>query len=559
VRPANVTELETQTMRRLMDAGQALVAHLDLERVLEDLLGIAIEVTGAQYAAIGVLDSDRIHLARFLTRGVDPETHAAIGDLPRGRGVLGVLITEPRPLRLADVGTHPRSYGFPSGHPVMRSFLGVPITIRGEAWGNLYLTEKAEGAEFSTADEEAAIALASWSAIAIENARLYEDAHARRQDLERAVLRLEATTAIARAVGTETDLNRVLDLIGKRARALVEARSLLLLLAEGDGLIVAAAAGQVDARAVGTRIPTATSTLGGILAQGRTERIGDLATRFGLEDESLGVIGAETALLVPLIYRGTSIGVLAAFDRMEGQPGFRDDDETLLEGFAATAATAVATAQGVERERLRHSLRAAEAERRRWARELHDETLQSLAGLRLLLSSGLRSDDPQASVDASREAVDQLSQEIENLRRLITELRPAALDDLGLGPAIESLVERAATTQGLETALTLELGDDRLPLELETAVYRVVQEALGNAVRHAGATRVAIRVERTFTSVEMEVTDDGGGFDPAQVTSGFGIVGMHERAALADGRLDVDSSPDGTSVRGSFPLPAATR
>lgn len=546
-----MTDLDTATMRRLMDAGQALVAHLDLERVLEELLEIAADVTAAQYAAIGVLAEDRVHLARFLTRGVDPETHAAIGDLPRGRGVLGVLITEPRPLRLADVGEHPRSYGFPSGHPVMRSFLGVPILIRGEAWGNLYLTEKEGGDEFSPADEEAAMALAAWSAIAIENARLYEDAQARRQDLERAVLRLEATTAIARAVGTETDLDRVLDLIGKRARALVEARSLLLLLADGDELVVAASAGQVDSRAVGTRIPTATSTLGEVLTRGRTERISDLPSRFGLDDESLGVVGAETAMLVPLIYRRSSIGVLAAFDRMEGQPTFRDDDEMLLEGFAATAATAVATAQGVERERLRHSLRAAEAERRRWARELHDETLQSLGALRLLLSSGLRGDDPETAVEASREAVQQLTQEIESLRRLITELRPAALDELGLGPALESLAERAAVT----TQLRLELGDERLPRDLETSVYRVVQEALSNAAKHAGAQLVRIGVQRTYTTVEVEVADDGAGFDPDAPTEGFGLLGMRERAALADGRLEIVTSEAGTTVRAAFPIP----
>ena len=320
--------------------------------------------------------------------------------------------------------------------------------------------------------------------------------------------------------------------------------------------MVAASAGQVDRRAVGARIPRATSTLGGVLANQRAERISDLPSRFGLDDESLGVIGAETALLVPLLFRRTSIGVLAAFDRMEGEPGFLDDDEALLEGFAAAAATAVATAQGVGRERLRLSLRSAEAERKRWARELHDETLQSLGALRLILSSGLRSDDPQAAVAASRDAVEQLSREIESLRRLITELRPAALDDLGLGPALESLVERVQATEGLETEIRLELGDDRMPLELETAAFRVVQEALGNAVKHANARRVTLRVERTTTSLEVEVSDDGQGFELESPSEGFGLLGMRERAALADGGLHVVSSEAGTSVRATFPVPA---
>src|SRR4051812_14776620 len=258
--------LDEPTLRRLLDGGRALVAHLDVERVLDDLLEIARDVTRAQYAAIGVLDEDRRRLERFITRGIDEEGHRAIGDLPRGRGVLGVLIEQPHPLRLRDVGDHAQSYGFPTAHPVMRSFLGVPILIRGQAWGNLYLTEKEGADEFSEADEEAIVTLAGWAAVAIENARLYQTAEARRAELERAVRRLEATTVIARAVGMETDLDRVLELIVKRARALVEARSLVLMLADGEELVVAATAGQVDSRTVGARLPRRTTVAGEVLA-----------------------------------------------------------------------------------------------------------------------------------------------------------------------------------------------------------------------------------------------------------------------------------------------------
>src|SRR4051794_19807433 len=189
-----MSQLDDRTLRRLLDGGRSLVAHLDVERVLDDLLEIAAEVTGAQYAAIGVLDGQRRRLERFLTRGIDADGHRAIGDLPRGRGVLGVLIEEPHALRLRDVGDHAQSYGFPAGHPPMHTFLGVPIVIRGQAWGNLYLTEKAGGEEFTDADEEAIGALAGWAAVAIENARLYQSAEGRRADLENAVRRLEATT-----------------------------------------------------------------------------------------------------------------------------------------------------------------------------------------------------------------------------------------------------------------------------------------------------------------------------------------------------------------------------
>ena len=551
-----MSQLDEPTLRRLLDGGRALVAHLDVERVLDDLLEIAADVTTAQYAAIGVLDEQRTRLERFLTRGIDEEGHRAIGDLPRGRGVLGVIIDQPHPLRLRDVGDHPRSYGFPAGHPVMRSFLGVPILIRGQAWGNLYLTEKAGGEEFDEADEEAIVALAGWAAVAIENARLYQSAEARRTELERVVRRLEATTVIAHAVGTETDLSRVLELIVKRARALVEARSLVLLLAEGEELVVAATAGQVDSRTVGARLPRRTTVAGEVLASGRAERIGDVSTRLGLDDEGMGIVGAETGLMVPLVYRGGALGVLGAFDRLADEQDFGDDAEALLAAFAASAATAVATAQSVERERLRHSIEAAERERRRWARELHDETLQGLAALRVMLASGLRQGTPEALESAAREAVEHAAAEVANLRRLITELRPAALDQLGLGPAIESLVAGAGDTHAFETDLRVDLGGDRLSDDLETAIYRVVQEALTNVAKHAGASQVAVRIERAYTAIEVEIRDDGRGFDPAAPTGRLGMRGMRERAEAAGAAFEAQSAPgQGTIVRASMPLP----
>ena len=170
------------------------------------LLEVARELTGARYAAIGVLDERRERLERFLTAGIDEDTRRVIGQLPGGHGVLGVLIDQPQRLRLADVGAHPQSYGFPLAHPPMKTFLGVPILVEGQAWGNLYLTEKA-GGEFSEDDEEAAVVLADWAAIAISNARLYRAVRERRDELERAVRGLETTTEISRALGGETDLD----------------------------------------------------------------------------------------------------------------------------------------------------------------------------------------------------------------------------------------------------------------------------------------------------------------------------------------------------------------
>ena len=548
----HLAALDHARLASLLAAGRGLVSELRTDAVLEELLRLACDLTGARYAALGVLDQNRRELERFITHGVDEETRRAIGDLPRGRGILGVLIRDPRPLRLEHVGDHPESYGFPAGHPRMETFLGVPVSIRGEPWGNLYLTEKA-GGPFDDADEAAAVVLSDWAAIAIENARLHEDAARRREDAERAVRRLEATTVIARAVGTETDLDRVLELVVKRGRALVDARSVALLLLDGEELIAAAVAGQLSDGVTGGRLPLDGSAAGDVIRSGRAERVSDVPGRLRDVDGLLGVSDARTALLVPLLYRGRPLGVLAAFDRAGDAPGFDAEDERLLEAFAASAATAVATARSVAQDHLRLSISAAEQERRRWARELHDETLQGLAALQVLLGSGLRRGAPEAVEAAAREAVDLIGTEIANLRTLIAELRPAALDELGLAPAIESLVERLAAVEGVEVDAAIEVAT-RLDPEIETAAYRLVQEALTNIAKHARAERVRVRVAVEFEVLVIEVEDDGRGFNPSTPASGFGLVGMRERIQIAGGAIDLDSEPGRTRIRARLPL-----
>jgi signal transduction histidine kinase len=297
----------------------------------------------------------------------------------------------------------------------------------------------------------------------------------------------------------------------------------------------------------------ADSVAGEVLRSGRPERIADVSVRLGLQDEQLGIAGAETALLVPLRYRDRALGVLCAFDRLDEEPEFGDREEDLLLSFAASAATAVATAKSVEAERLRHSLRSAEQERSRWARELHDETLQGLAALGVLLSSGLRAGGT-ALEQAARQATEQLSTEIANLRALITELRPAALDQLGLEAALEGLGRRSGDVEGLEVGLDLQLREDVLDPELKTAVYRLVQEALTNVSKHARAGRVDVTVEQGPDALRVRVADDGRGFDAAEPTGGFGLEGMRERAALMGGELEIATSSAGTVVSAAFPL-----
>ena len=521
--------LDAERLRRLLSAGRSLVAELDLESVLDRVLEIAREVTGARYAALGVLDERRTELERFLTAGVDEETHRAIGELPRGRGILGVLIEEPRPLRLSSVGSDPRSYGFPPGHPPMETFLGVPVLIRGEVWGNLYLTDRADGEPFSEADEEAIRVLADWAAIAIENARLYEGVARRREELERAVRRLEATTTIARAVGGETDLSRVLELIVKRGRALVDAKGVLILLRDEGELVVAATAGEVRGDVQGTRIASPATSL-----------------------EALG-FDPEGTLTVPLTFRGQSLGVLAALGR-RGGGSLDSEDERLLGSFAASAATAVATARTVESQRLRDAIQGAEEERRRWARELHDDTLQGLGALRLVLASGRRGEDPDRLRAAVDDAIGQLDEEIEGLRSLIRELRPAALDELGPRAAIAGLAARTSARHGVEVVTDVRLAPGvRHAPEVETTLYRIIQEALTNAVKDAAAERVEVGVTGEDGRLRIRVADDGQGFDPSKAPVGFGLTGMRERVALLGGELEISSSASGSAVVATLP------
>jgi signal transduction histidine kinase len=218
----------------------------------------------------------------------------------------------------------------------------------------------------------------------------------------------------------------------------------------------------------------------------------------------------------------------------------------------------VHTAQSVAAERLRESMAASEEERRRWARELHDETLQALGGLRVVLSSALRRGSPDGLAAAVRDAVDQISSEIENLRNLITELRPAALDEIGLQPALVSLAARVADAEGLSVKTRFDLGRGaqvRLVTELETTIYRLVQEALTNVAKHAQAKHVAVNVSKDDGRVEVVVRDDGIGFEPQRPRSGFGLPGMRERVALAGGTLEVLSAPgNGTTIHVSLPF-----
>ncbi len=538
------------------------MGELDVEAVLNRVLLSARELTGARYAALGVLSSSRTELERFLTLGIDESEREVIGALPRGRGVLGELIEHPTALRLNDISEHPRSYGFPHGHPPMSSFLGVPILIDGTPFGNLYLTEKRNGEQFSDADQEAVQMLSELAGFAIDHARRYTGTLEHRDELQRTVAALNATTQIARAVGAETDLDVILELVAKRGRALVDARLLVIELVQQGRLTVAAGAGELPAGLLGRQVPLGDSAASAALRTRRAQRLQEPLTRARFDEHGLGTLDvhASGGLLVPLVFQNHSYGVLVAIDRLHDGPEFTSDDERLLEAFAASAATAVATAQSVASERQRQRLTAAEAERQRWARELHDDTLQSLSALRVGLSTAKRSGKPEALEQAVASAIDHLDEGITNLRALITDLRPASLDELGAAAAIQALCERAER-QGVAIDVSIDLAyeqgraGERHSSEVETAMYRIVQEALSNAAKHGHAKRAVVEVHEDETDIHVSVRDDGLGFDTSEQTEGFGLLGMHERAHLLEGSLRVSSQPgSGATIEASFPI-----
>jgi PAS domain S-box-containing protein len=386
------------------------------------------------------------------------------------------------------------------------------------------------------------------------------------EELRRAVRRLEAATEIAHAIGGETELEAVLDAIVDRGRALIEANGLVVMLTEGDALVVAATAGNVDERIRGMKVDLAGLT-GAAVRTLRPQRVDQMKGIPVMPGRPIRAPGhASAAIVVPLEFRGSALGVVVAFDRRDG-PAFTLEDERMLLAFAASAATAVATARDVAEDRLRRAIDGAERERKRWARELHDETLQGLGALRVALASALRGGTTEELREVVATAVDEIAEEIRSLRSLISELRPAALDELGLAAAIETLSDRSASLVGLDMDTRVELGPrtseeaaGRFDPELESTIYRLVQESLSNIAKHARAEHVRLRVREDDGAIEVLIEDDGVGFDPGTSHRGFGLVGMHERVTMVGGEMQIRSAPgQGVTVEARLPTRLARR
>jgi len=539
-------------LRELIDASIALNSELSLDNLLQKIVETAVSLTDARYAALGVIDESGAALERFVTTGIDEGTRTTIGDLPRGRGILGVLIREAKPLRLTHLGDDPRSVGFPPGHPPMDSFLGVPVLLRGVAYGNLYLTEK-EGGEFTDDDLELVTLLAAQAAVAIENARLYESA-------TRWSRQLEILHETVRSVVDEADITRLLTQVCERLRGLINARVALAVLPTdgGDVLRVVAADGEdaeLAAGLIGHEFGKDASKVGRVLERQRSARIDSILDDPDVDQTETRLLGARTGLYVPLVARGHGLGVIAVHDKLTANGRFTDGDLRLAEIFAGRAAVALALSERVARDTVRRVVAAQEEERRRLALELHDETGQALTsillGLKAIGGAETKEDAQRAEADVRGLVV----QALQDVRALAVELRPSALDDFGLGPAVERLAQTFGERSGIGTNVETHLAV-RLTPELETTLYRVVQEALSNVVKHAGAEHVSVVLAQRESGVAAIIEDDGQGFDESLIRpDALGLTGMRERLALVGGTLEIESAPgSGTTVAARVPV-----
>ena len=548
--PTDQPTEQQDRLRVLVEAGIALASELSLDALLQRIVETAAELTDARYAALGVVHPSGRGLERFLTTGINAKTYAAIGEIPQGRGILGVVMRETKPLRLHDIADDPRSVGLPPNHPPMHTFLGAPILLRGVAFGNLYLSEKRNGGDFTEDDEDLIRLLAAQAAVAIENARLYESS-------TRWLRQLESLNEIGNALAAQLELEPLLAMVATRLRELVSARLVLIALPDTeDALRVAAADGDIASTQVGTRLELHGSKVGRVLERGRSERVDSVLDDPEVDQRTARELGITTALYVPLIVHGEAIGVVAAHDKLGDDGHFDDDDLRLSESLAARAAIAVDLSERVTRDGMRKVVEAQELERKRLARELHDETGQALTSILL----GLKSLEQALDSDEGREGVaslrDLVVSTLQDVRRLAVELRPSALDDFGLAPALERLVDTYGRQAAVPVHLEIRLGDERLPAEVETTLYRMVQEALTNVAKHADATSISILLTRTPSSVRLVVEDDGAGFEPGGARGGgLGLPGMRERVALVDGRLRIESAHGkGTTLVAEVPI-----
>jgi signal transduction histidine kinase len=539
-------------LQQLLDAVVSIAGGLSMRDVLRRIVESSRDLAGARYGALGVLGPDR-RLVEFVHTGIDAERRRLIGELPAGRAILGLLIESPRPVRLANLTDHLSSSGFPEHHPAMGSFLGVPIRVRGEVFGNLYLTEKKDAAEFTDEDEEIVAALAAAAGVTIENARLYEQSRERE-------LWLRASNEITTAMLAGRSAPEALRLIADRARAVAgtPVASIGLPSADGSRLVLTVVDTPGGEALEGAEIPMEGTACGAAFRSGSPQLIHDVGET---PWQWLGEAGAHwppelprlgPAVLVPLSARDSALGVLLVAKR-EGEPPFGDSVVQMMRAFAAHATLAIQFTRAVaDGQRL-----AVFRERDRIARDMHQLVIQQLFAVGLGLQGLTRLVAGPEAAEKLQGFVHDLDRTIREIRRSIFSLQAPVDETRSLRADLLTVVAEAVGPLGFEPRLAMSGPlDGAVPPSVRADLLAALREALSNAARHAAAHDVAVEIDAHHGELCMVVTDDGEGM-PAD-PSGGGLANLGERAARWHGALTVDSAPGrGTTVRWRVPLATA--
>jgi signal transduction histidine kinase len=530
----------------LLETGVALSSELSLPVVLQRIVDLAVQLTGARYGALGVLGSDQ-RIQQFVTTGMDEETRRRIGHYPTGRGVLGALIEDATPLRLADISRDPRSVGFPAHHPPMKSFLGAPVKAMGRVFGNIYLTEKQGSTEFTQEDEEDLLVLATQAGISVANAYLYEETKRRERWLD-------AVNEIAVGTLAGDDVDLVLQLAASRARELVDGElATIAVRARGsDRFVNQAADGAYAAELLGQTFPVEGSISGEVIARQEGMIVEDASADPRITQPIVQMGNVGPAVVVPLTVRGAAFGTLTVANRTGGRP-FGPADVDVVSSFALQAA--VALDYGQTRSDLDRLI--VLEDRERIAKELHDGAIQALFAVGMGLQGTAMMAADQQLAERIEGAVGELDRVIRDLRNYIFGLRPGILADRQLDQALKELTEDFGSRTGVVAVLTV---DQHVAAELASRAGDLVQftrEALSNVGRHAGAATCRVSLVQIGDAAVLEIDDDGRGFDPAAARgSGNGLINLEERAAALGGTMTIDSVPgEGARLRVTIPLP----
>ncbi|MGF0319165.1 GAF domain-containing sensor histidine kinase [Nocardia fluminea] len=537
------------SMDRLIEAMLVVTAGLDLDETLRSIVHTAIELVDAQYGALGVRETDKTsnQLSEFVYEGIDDRTRVLIGDLPRGHGVLGLLIQEPKPIRLSTLSDHPSSVGFPANHPPMRTFLGVPVKVRDEVFGNLYLTEKAGGQEFTEDDEVVVQALAAAAGIAIANARLYEESRVRQQWLE-------ATKDVATELLAGGEPDEVLKLVTQRALALTQSACTFVALPEDPDIphdevteLVVIAASGVDAEAIiGQRLDVEQSQSGA--AYRGDEVIMSDKLPYNLFAHTRTQFGP--AIVLPLRVGATVIGVLTTIRPADLQP-MDEATQTMLVAFADQAALVLQLSDTQRRMRELDVV----SDRDRIARGLHDHVIQRLFAVGLSLQGTVQRARTPEVKSRLMETIDEVQSIVQDIRHSIFDLQSNnTADSSKYRKYLHGIIVDTTADTGLRTTVRLAGPVTVLAPPLSDNVEAVLREAVSNVVRHADANLVTVEL-RVGDEVSIEVTDNGRGVPP-DITRRSGLANLAVRAEQASGSFDIQNRPEGgTILRWSAPLP----